>query len=436
MTMEKMRILIVEDEGLIARDVEDMVRNAGYEVCAVVGTGEEAVDKAEKTQPDLILMDIILRGAMDGVEAAEKIRERFDIPVIYLTAHTDENTLERAKLTEPLGYTLKPVEQKELMTVMEMALYKNEMEIKLKERQSWLTTILESIGEGVIATERGGNITFMNQVAEKMTGWSQSDSIGKPLTSVLHLVDEDTGKLVRVSLPQLLEDSASNPINGNIQIVNFVDKTPIELTFTPIQDGKDNIHGLVLVLHDLTERKRYEEKLRYNAVTDHLTELPNRFLFFDRLNMALAQAQRDFQKLAIIMLDLDEFKKVNDTYGHNIGDQLLRAVANRLVNMFRKGDTIARWGGDEFILLLPEIRQTDVARNVAERILHSFNKPFELDGPKIAITASIGVALFPDDGADADTLIKDADIAMYHAKDSGRNCFHQYTHEQREYSRH
>ena len=433
--MEKTRILIVEDEGLIARDIEDMVRNAGYEVCAVVGTGEDAIKKAETTHPDLILMDIILRGAMDGVEAAEKIREQFNIPVIYLTAHTDENTLERAKLTEPLGYTLKPVEQKELMTVMEMALYKHQMEIKLRERQGWLSTILQSIGEGVIATERFGNITFMNSVAEKLTGWTQPDSIGKPLTSVLHLVDEDTGKLVRVSIPDLFANNSSNPLNGNIQIVNFVEKTPVELTFTAIRDDKENIGGLVLVLHDLTERKRYEEKLRYNAVTDHLTELPNRFLFFDRLNIALAQAQRDFQKLAILMLDLDEFKKVNDTYGHNIGDQLLKGVANRLLNMFRKGDTIARWGGDEFILLLPEIRQAEVAKNVAERILHSFNKPFEFDGLKIEITASIGVALFSEDGPDADTLIKNADIAMYHAKDAGRNCFHQYTHEQREYAR-
>jgi len=433
--MEKIRILIVEDEGLIARDIEDMVRNAGYEICAVVGTGKEAVEKAETTHPDLILMDIILRGAMDGVEAAEKIRERFNIPVIYLTAHTDENTLQRAKLTEPLGYTLKPVEQKELMTVMEMALYKHQMEIKLRERQSWLSTILQSIGEGVIATERFGNITFLNAVAEKLTGWNQPDSIGKPLTSVLHLVDEDTGKLVRVSIPELFVNNSSNPFNGNIQIVNFVEKTPVELTFTAIRDDQENIGGLVLVLHDLTERKRYEEKLRYNAVTDHLTELPNRFLFFDRLNMALAQAQRDLQKLAILMLDLDEFKKVNDTYGHNIGDQLLKGVANRLLKMFRKGDTIARWGGDEFILLLPEIRQAEVAKNVAERILHSFNKPFEFEGLKIEITASIGVALFSDDGPDADTLIKNADIAMYHAKDAGRNCFHQYTHEQREYAR-
>jgi diguanylate cyclase (GGDEF)-like protein/PAS domain S-box-containing protein len=400
-----------------------------------VGTGEEAVEKAKTAFPDLILMDIILGGEMDGVEAAERIREQCSIPVIYLTAHTDETTLQRAKLTEPVGYTLKPVEQKELMTVIEMAHYKHQMEIKLKERQNWLTTILQSIGEGVIATDKFGNITFVNPIAEKLTGWNQTDSIGKSLTSVLHLMDEDTGKLVRLGIPELLGNTTSNPVNGNVQIVNYVEKTPIELTSTVIRDEKENICGLVLVLHDLTERKRYEEKLRYNAVTDHLTALPNRFLFFDRLNMALAQAQRDFQKLGVLMLDLDNFKKVNDTHGHNVGDQLLKAVADRLVGMFRKGDTIARWGGDEFILLLPEIRQAEVAKNVADRILASFNRPFELDGLKITITASIGVAIIADDGSDADTLIKNADIAMYHAKAAGRNCFHQYTHEQREYVR-
>ncbi len=433
--MEKIRILIVEDEGLIARDIENMVKNADYEVCGVVSTGEEAIEKAKKTQPDLILMDIILRGNMDGVEAAERIRDHFNIPVIYLTAHTDENTLDRAKLTEPQGYTLKPVEQKELLTVIEMALYKHQMEMKLREREAWLATLLQSIGEGVIATDRSGNITFMNPVAEKLTGWRQEESITKPLTSVLHLVDEDNGKLLRISIPELLSDKARNPVDGNIQIVNYEEKIPIELSATLIKDAKDNISGLVLVLHDLTERKRYEEKLRYNAVHDHLTELPNRFLFFDRLNVALAHAQRDIHKLATLMLDLDEFKKVNDTWGHNIGDKVLQSVAYRLIHMFRKSDTIARLGGDEFVLLLPEISQAEVAKNVAERILHSFHKPFEFDGLKISITASIGIAIFPDDGEDADTVIRNADIAMYQAKDEGRNRYHQYSRELREYIR-
>ncbi|MGB7294854.1 MAG: diguanylate cyclase [Candidatus Aminicenantales bacterium] len=434
--METTRILIVEDEGLIARDIENMVRNAGYEVCGTAGTGKEAVEKAEASQPDLILMDIILRGDMDGVDAAEKIRERFNIPVIYLTAHTDENTLQRAKLTAPLGYTLKPVEQKELLTVIEMALYKHQMESKLIEREGWLSTILQSIGEGVIATDPYGNITFMNQVAEKLTGWNQPESIDKPLSSILHLVDEESGKLVRLSIPDLICSGPRGAVDGNIQIVNFVEKTPIEITTTAIRDEKENISGLVLVLHDLTERKRYEEKLRYNAVTDYLTELPNRFRFFDRLSVALAHAQRDLNRMAILMLDLDDFKKVNDTWGHSVGDRLLRGAADRLIHMFRRSDTIARWGGDEFVLLLPEIPNADVAKNVAKRILHSFNKPFEFDGLKITITASIGISVFPDDSQDADMLIRNSDIAMYWAKEQGRNRYHQYNHEQREYARH
>jgi diguanylate cyclase (GGDEF)-like protein/PAS domain S-box-containing protein len=433
MTMEKTRVLIVEDEGLIARDIENMVRNAGYEVCGIASSGEEAIEKADKTQPDLILMDIVLQGEMDGVEAAEQIRERFNIPVIYLTAHTDEITLQRAKLTEPLGYSLKPVEQKELMTVIEMALYKHQMELKLREREEWLATILQGIGEGIIATDRSGNVTFMNPVAEKLTGWREAESIGKPLSSVLHLVDEDSGKLLRISISELLADPGRNPVNGTVQIVNYEEKIPIELNTTLISDSMGNTSGLVLVFYDLTERKRYEEKLRFNAIHDHLTELPNRSLFFDRLNMALAQAQRDTHRLAILMLDLDEFKKVNDTHGHNIGDKLLQSVAHRLIHMFRKGDTIARLGGDEFVLLLPEIPHADVARNVAERVIHSFQKPFELDDLKIAITASIGISFYPDDGEDADTLVKNADIAMYWAKQQGRNQWHQYSREQREY---
>ena len=430
--MEKTRILVVEDEGLIARDLENMVINLGYEVCGVASSGEEAIAQAEKHHPNLVLMDIILKGEMDGVEAAERIREQFSIPVIYLTAHTDENTFERAKVTEPLGYTLKPVEQKELLTVIEMALYKFQMETKLKEREEMLSTILQGIGEGIIATDKTGIVTFMNPVAEKMTGWKREESMNKPLTSVLHLVEEESGKLLRISAQDIIRDTIRTPINGNLQIVNYEEKVPVELNANIIRDEKETIRGRVLVLRDITERKVYEEKLRHNAIHDHLTDLPNRFLFFDRLNMALAQAHRDVHKLAILMLDLDEFKKVNDTWGHTMGDNILRGVAHRLIHMFRKGDTIARLGGDEFVLLLPEIPRADVVMNVAERIQHSFEKPFEFDGIRISITASIGISLYPEDGEDADILTRNADIAMYKAKEEGRDRFCYYSAEQRE----
>ncbi len=430
--MDKTRILIVEDESIVAHDIENMVRNIGYEVCGVVTSGEEAIEVAAATAPDLILMDIVLKGEVDGVEAAEKIRELHNIPVIYLTAHTDDNTLRRAKLTAPIGYSLKPIEQKELLTIIEMALYKHQMELKLREREGWLTTILQSIGDGVIATDRLGNITFMNPVAERLTGWRQSESIHKPLTNVLHLIDEESGQLQRLSVPRLISEDVRNPLNGNILVLNYEEKIPVELTTTVITDSKGNATGLVIVLHDLTERRRYEEKLRFNAVHDHLTELPNRFLFFDRLSLALAQAQRDGHKIAIIMLDLDEFKKVNDTWGHNVGDKLLQAVAGRLAHMFRRGDTIARLGGDEFVLLVPEMPAFEVARNIAERIVFSFNKPFNLEGIELPITASVGLTLYPDDGDSADILVRNADVAMYRAKLEGKNRYCVYTQQLRE----
>lgn len=427
--MEKTRILIVEDESLVAHDIENMIRNVGYEVCGVVTSGEEAVEVAIATAPDLILMDIVLKGEIDGVDAAERIRELFNIPIIYLTAHTDDNTLQRAKLTEPVGYSLKPIEQKELLTVMEMALYKHQMELKLRERESWLRTILQSIGEGVIATDKQGHITFMNPVAEKLTGWRQSESIAKPLANVVHLIDEETGRLHRLSFTRLISENLPTPLNGNVLIVNYEEKIPVELTSTAILDEKGNVNGLVLVIHDLTERKRYEEKLRHNAVHDHLTELPNRLLFFDRLTIALAQAQRDGHRIAVLMLDLDEFKKVNDTWGHSAGDKLLQSVANRLTHMFRRGDTIARLGGDEFVFILPEIPNSELARNIAERIVFSFHKPFDLNGLNISITASIGLTLFPEDGTEADILVRNADIAMYRAKLEGKNRYCLYSPE-------
>lgn len=429
MSQEKTRILIVEDEGLIAHDVELIVRNAGYEVCGLASTGEESIRLAEETQPDLILMDIVLRGPMDGVEAAEKIRQRSNVPIIYLTAHTDENTLRRAKFTQPVGYTLKPVEQKELVTVVEMALYKHKMELRLKEREEWLSAILRSVGEGIIAADRQGNVTFMNPIAEKLTGWNKEESIGRPISSILHLVEENSGRLVRLSVADLFGGETGSSSEGNLMIVNYEDKVPVELKANIIKDNQGEINGLVLALYDLTERKRYEEKLRHNAIHDHLTELPNRSLFSDRLTVALAQAQRDSHRLAVLMLDLDEFKKVNDTHGHNIGDRLLQSVSGRLLQMFRKGDTMARLGGDEFILLLPEIPTVDVAKSVAERIIRTFQKPFDIEGRKIAITASIGIAVYPEDGNDSDTLVRNADMAMYGAKADGRNRYRLFQRE-------
>jgi len=195
--------------------------------------------------------------------------------------------------------------------------------------------------------------------------------------------------------------------------------------------ARDISHALSRIVME-EERRQAERKLAYGATHDSLTGLPNRALFGDRLHMALAQAQRNHRTLAVVLLDLDRFKGINDMLGHNVGDQLLEAVGKRLTSLMRKSDTVARWGGDEFILVLPEIARVEDVAKVSRRTLEAFRKPFVLGSHRLHITASIGIATYPNDGEDADTLIKNADTAMYRAKEQGRNNYQPWSTEQEE----
>ncbi len=188
--------------------------------------------------------------------------------------------------------------------------------------------------------------------------------------------------------------------------------------------GKERI--ILLAIEDITERKQSEEKIRQMAFHDSLTGLPNRKLFSDRLNIALAHAQRNQKKMGIVMLDLDKFKDVNDTLGHDAGDILLKATAERLSAALRKGDTVARFGGDEFALILPDLKVIEDATRVAQKIVDSFCKPFLIDTRQLVVTTSIGIALYPNDGIDEGILLKNADIAMYQAKQAGRARYQLY----------
>ncbi len=423
--MEKPRILIVEDEGLVARDLEAMTRNLGYRVAGICSTGEEAITLIKNRRPDLVIMDIVLQGKMDGIKAADEIRRLFHLPVVFLTAHTDEATFQRAKVTNPLAFIHKPVEPKELLTVIEMALYKHRMELQLREKEEWLATILQGIADGVIATDAHGVITFMNPVASALTGWRPEGGVSRRVEDVLQLWDGEKEMPVTFSPPEIIQSECFPQSVPNLWIVNRREKTPIEIKASVIKDENGVASGLVILLRDITERRRYEEELRRMAILDPLTQLPNRILFYDRLNLALSHCRRHGHRLAILMLDLDFFKKINDTYGHFVGDQLLKSAGERLITAVRSSDTVARFGGDEFVLLLPEIHGEPDAAQIAQRILEVLRLPFEIDRTPMLVTVSIGVALFPEDGQDRETLTTNADLALYAAKDRGRNryCF-------------
>jgi diguanylate cyclase (GGDEF)-like protein/PAS domain S-box-containing protein len=421
--MDKRRVLVVEDERLVAKHIENMVRGLGYDVVGVVSTGEDAVRAALETVPDLVLMDIMLRGDMDGIMASRQIWEKASIPVIYLTAYADSGTLDRAKVTEPFGYLLKPFEERELYTAIEMALYKHKMDMKLKERERWLSTILAGIGDGVISTDRDQRVNFMNLVAERLTGLKKDECLGRGLAEVLNLVGEKSGKGIRVSIKKIAQKRPLGPAGQGLVLLRGCERLPVEIGASLILDEKEGIDGTVLVFRDITRRKEQEERLKFLAIHDALTELPNRVLFNDRLALALATASRRGQKIGVLMLDLDRFKLVNDTLGHGVGDRLLKSVGERLSGVLRRGDTVARLGGDEFMILFTDVADLESATRVAERVLKAFKKAFDVEDRKIPITASIGIALFPEHGNSVEDLPKNADIAMYAAKEEGRNRF-------------
>ena len=252
--MKKLQILVVEDESLVAKDIVNMVRGLGYSVPAVVSTGEEAIVIAEKTRPDIILMDIVLKGQIDGIEAAQYIWENFALPVVYLTAYADEATLQRAKVTEPFGYILKPFDERELQTTIEMAFFKAQMEKKLRERERWLSTILRSIGDGVIVTDHSGGVTFMNSVAEYLTGWNQTEVLDKPLNNFI--------RLPTLNKPTSGQSPAEISIEESVLTTRAGESIAIEQSFSPIHGEKGDSFGRVLVFRDIRARKAAEEELR------------------------------------------------------------------------------------------------------------------------------------------------------------------------------
>ncbi|MBN1938525.1 MAG: response regulator [Candidatus Aminicenantes bacterium] len=252
--MKKLQILIVEDESLVAKDIVNMVRGLGYSVPAVVSTGEEAIVIAEKTRPDIILMDIVLKGRIDGIEAAQHIWENFSLPVVYLTAYADEATLQRAKVTEPFGYILKPFDERELQTTIEMAFFKAQMEKKLRERERWLSTILRSIGDGVIVTDQENRVTYMNRVAEFLTGWKQAEVLAKPLDGFLQIPVQDK--------PAKGKGPAEVTVNESLLATRDGGAIPIEQSISPIHGEKEEMFGRVYIFRDIRSRKKSEEELR------------------------------------------------------------------------------------------------------------------------------------------------------------------------------
>jgi len=283
---------------------------------------------------------------------------------------------------------------------------------------------LNSIGDAVVSTDIAGNVTFLNPIAQAMSGWSSDEAIGRPFEEVFRIVDVSNGTRVVNAMMFVVQENQPAKLAPGCKLVRRDGaEFAIEDSAAPIHDRRGSVTGAVMVFHDVTQAQAVSAKMSHLAWHDYLTDLPNRLLLNDRLSQAISVAQHQRQKLAVLCINIDRFKHVNDLLGQRFGDKLLLSVAGRMVASVQSSDTVSRQGGDEFVILLSSIAHAEDAALSAQKILTLVGMPHQLEDHSLEITASVGIGIYPDDGADAETLVKSADIAMLNAKNSGRNNY-------------
>ncbi len=536
-------LMLVEDERVIAFDLKNQLQSFGYKVGAVLASGEQAVRKVGEVAPDLVLMDIHLEGPIDGIDAALQIQSQHRVPVVFLTAYAEDDTLRRALDCRPFGYLVKPCEARELHATIQMALARREVEVLVERSEQLFKQALDAASLGVIewqgdsmqlhgdghlrslfgdrpvpldeswnlflsrvdasdrervsaalnaALQRGdpvriefrtvGNggprsleaharaygdpageqrivgilqdvtqrrrdeerlrqssvvfhttaeaiviadarrrIVAVNAAYTRITGHDETQVLGLDPDAVLGTGHGDD------FYAALVAPSSTGYWQGEVLCQRASGESfPAWESISAVRNDNGTVTHFVAAFSDFSAIHQAEEKLNHLAHHDALTGLPNRLLFDDRFERAIEQARRAQQRCILLFLDLDSFKGVNDTLGHGVGDELLRAVSVRLREALRRSDTLARLGGDEFVVLTGSAQPED-ASHLAMKLLGALRDPFDLGGEQIRITGSIGIAVFPDHGTDRNVLMRAADIAMYSAKSQGRNRYQFFT---------
>jgi diguanylate cyclase (GGDEF)-like protein/PAS domain S-box-containing protein len=427
-------VLLIEDNPGDARLLREMLQEEGLYSSELLHA--DSMGCAEKILAehavDIILLDLGLPDAqgLEAVRRAHAVAPR--VPLVVLTGLDDEVLAAQALQEGAQDYLIKgqisssvgQVETRGLLRALRYAVERKSMEDALFMETERAQVTLNSIGEAVICTDIVGKVTFLNPVAEKLTGWSLQDAAGRPMVEVFQVLDATS----RETTPNPMEMAVDQnrvvhlPLNC-ILIRRDGLEVPIEDCVAPIHDLEGEIAGAVIVFRDVSAARAMTAQIAHTAQHDFLTGLPNRMLLNDRVGQAIAFAQRHEKQVAVLFLDLDGFKHINDSLGHPIGDKLLQSIASRLVECVRGADTVSRQGGDEFVVLLSELEQSEDAVHTARRMLQVVAEAHSIDQHDLHVTTSIGVSVYPDDGLDAETLIKNADTAMYQAKENGRQSY-------------
>jgi diguanylate cyclase (GGDEF)-like protein/PAS domain S-box-containing protein len=551
--------VIVEDERIVALDLSHRLAELGYRVLRTIARGEDAVAAVDVLRPDLVLMDINIEGAIDGIEAAARILETTRTPVVFLTAYAEDETLARAQACRPYGYLIKPYETRELHATLQVALARHEADASVERSEErlglamdaadlavwewdaatdrvvasrrptpargtsapepglaaapgaglaqllagiaddprdairdallrgetvggvwpwrrgsgprrWIELharpvapsplsgrdtdgapatpprvvgvlrdvterrlgeerlrqagiVLERIADAIVMIDARQRIVSVNPAFGTLTGWSPQEAIGRDVEALLHEPAHPAG------FYEAIDGTPDGHWRGEVGLRRRDGQllTALE-SISRVPAGEDDAVRYVLTCSDLSSMRQAQEQLSYLAHHDVLTGLPNRVLLDERLDHELQRAGRHGFGLALLFIDLDGFKTINDSLGHAAGDRLLQEVGGRLRATIRDGDTAARLGGDEFVVVMTDLAHPEDAAVLAGKLLALLSEPVELAGQRVAVSASIGVAVHPQDGADRSALMMAADSAMYAAKASGRNHVSFYTH--------
>jgi diguanylate cyclase (GGDEF)-like protein/PAS domain S-box-containing protein len=423
----KTRLFIVEDEALIALEIRGRLQALGYQVSGIAVSGQDALDKIAGLRPDLVLMDIRLPGGMSGIEAAIRVRQEFDIPVVFLTAHADEETLAQARKAEPYGYLLKPFQERDLRIAVEMALQQYALERRIRESEEKFRLVTESIDDVFwLSSLDLEELFYVSPAYESI--WDRScDSLYRSPKSFLERIHPADRSGVLEALTRHPEKGGE--IEYRLLAADGALRWIRDRRF-PVFDPQGQPYRLAGIATDITGKKVARDqllelnlRLERQATHDPLTALPNSGLFVDRLEQLLAHARRFGGRVGMLFIDLDGFKEINDRFGHHSGDRALTLMARRLKGVLREVDTSARLGGDEFGVVLPDLASEADAEVVARKILDQMALPFTLKDQECRLGASIGISFFPEHGDSADVLISRADTAMYLVKRHGKGGY-------------
>ncbi|WP_255439175.1 bifunctional diguanylate cyclase/phosphodiesterase [Aestuariibacter sp. GS-14] len=430
--MEKsLNIVVIDDDlGSLAILESGLADLANIETA---GSGSEGLALVAVRQPDIVLLDIELPD-VSGFEVCRRIKTHAFIrtpAIIFITSHQDYDTERKALEAGGIDFITKPFDLTlcRARVSNHLQLKKQEQAVlaarhQVEEERQYLNVVLNSIADGVIATDPDGRITFINPVAQRLTGWHKTSSIGHHIKEVMVLSDASNNQVLPNPVEIALKEKRTVAMALNAKLTSRLGgEYRVEDSAALIRDKHQNLLGCVIVFQDVTESIALATQMTHLANHDQLTGLPNRMLLHDRVLQSISRVQITRRSVALLLIDIDNFKYLNDAKGHSVGDLIITEVAQRLEHLCDSKTTLARVGGDEFVVMLPEVHSPNLTDITALNIIDAMQEPFSVAGDEHTLSVSIGVSIYPSDSSSAEELMRHADTAMYRAKTTGKNRY-------------